>query len=523
MEEPFVDLDFLLGKDIVKICIQYLTYTLVRLGGAGPKPQIICEKLNDINHGKLVIDNKELSSYKYGKLHGQSLCYCNGIPETTAEYKDGEIISYVSSDTKYEYKFGEYLNYFSTTRHTIKYNITGQFGHCSILIDGSVILNYEFQVEWKEDYCDPMIGRDPYCLIPWVNTVQLRNIGGWREIRYGTLQWNYFNKTHRVEYVNGAIKDGFYVYKKENLYNINVTYCNGQPHGNCIIEKDDIKYECSFSHGCLHGKLTIHKNNKLIVCENYVHGVLHGVCVYSNYKMCNYSYGLLHGDYSEYLNRKVHIRATYSRGKLNGYKELYHSNGMLHERIMYRDDVPIGIHEAFNAAGKLYLLGYYENGELVITRLWQDDKLRYEVIGPENGLKKHITYYAGIVSRTWYTYRGKQGPFRIFTDGFLQYSYMFEDNNLYGPAVEITSAGIVRCNFRKNKIFGTMEIGRDTIDVYDGLVFGSWTVSHLSYDNNTGIFTYNDITTMVGKNAVFHIDDILDAVNSLIHKTCPPY
>jgi hypothetical protein len=92
MEEQLVDLDFLLGKDIVNICVQYLTYTIVKLDFAKFKPEIICEMLNDTKHGKYIRNNykspEQLSNYKYGKLHGESLRFHRGALQTTTIYED---------------------------------------------------------------------------------------------------------------------------------------------------------------------------------------------------------------------------------------------------------------------------------------------------------------------------------------------------------------------------------------------------------------------------------------------------
>lgn len=528
MEEQLVDLDFLLGKDIVNICVQYLTYTIVKLDFAKFKPEIICEMLNDTKHGKYIRNNykspEQLSNYKYGKLHGESLRFHRGALQTTTIYEDGEIISHTDKmyDIQYEYKFGEYLRYYSKHNYTIKYVIEGSHGCCNILAGDAPVLTYTFLAEWNKDYRDPMIGRDTFCLIPSSIAENLRELTGWREIRYGPLEWSYYKKTHKVEYANGALKDGFYACRKEDLYNINVSYSNGRLHGNCIITKDGKKYECSFSNGCLHGKLTVHAGDNLIACENYLYGVLHGECVYSNHKTRNYLYGLLHGDYFEYLHGKVQVHAIYEHNKLNGPKKTYHPNGELRMCIMYRNDVPIGVHEEYDYVGDLYILGHYKNGKLIITREWEDGSLQYEVTGPESGLQKHVTYINDSISSVWHTYQGKrQGRFRVFLAGSLRYSYNFEDDELYGYAVEVSTS--IRCNFRKSKIFGTMEIGNDIIDVYDDFVYGSWTVSNMSYDSNTGVFISGGNTTLIGKNAVFHIHDILNAVKSSMHRARPMY
>jgi antitoxin component YwqK of YwqJK toxin-antitoxin module len=425
-------------------------------------------------------------------------------------------------DIQYEYKFGEYLRYYSKHNYTIKYVIDGTHGQCTILTGNLPVLTYTFLAEWNRDYSDPMVGRDPFCLMPSSIAENLRKLAGWREIRYGPLEWSCYRKTHRVKYVDGALKDGFYVCKKEDSYYINVSYHNGRLHWDCLIKKDVIKYECSFSNGCLHGKLTVRTHDTFVLSENYLYGVLHGECVYSDYKKCNYLYGLLHGDYFEYLHGKVQVHAIYAQDKLNGPKETYHPNGELRMRVMHRDGVPIGVHEEYDDVGDLCILGYYKNGKLIIVREWEDGSLRYEVTGPETGLQKHITYINDSISSTWHTYQGKrQGRFRVFLAGSLRYSYNFEDDELYGAAVEVNTS--IRCNFRKSKIFGTMEIGNDTIDVYDDFVFGSWTVSNMSYDNNTGVFISGANTTLIGKNAVFHIHDILNTIKSSMHRARPMY
>lgn len=362
------DLQRYLYPEIVRICMEYLSLTVVLLDDKY-EPKAIYTLVDDRKHGLCVelLNNKlkVKENYYHGMLHGERIVY-DSKGEIRAYYDNNILIKHESPCIFYEMEYGKSVIYkCKKDNYSCKYVIKGNKGKYTLYKSGNIRYIYEFYVDWSKKSSEYLNFLDKSDLPYFAMRTNL-----WTEIGIYCLRFNNGQVILNIQYdKNVKHISGFYKeYEEES------TFINGVLHGRQTIKKrsgnstEIIHWNMGVKDG-----LYTYSNNSLTYHNSYKNGKLHGKVVsYKSWStvISEYVNGELHGEYVVGNKYGVERICYYRNGKLHGRDVKYHDNKTIAYDTIYIDGVCQDDHKEYHPNGAIWNVYGYKHGEFKIVKSW---------------------------------------------------------------------------------------------------------------------------------------------------------